>query len=199
MAHLNVDQLLFTRRQKEFFGKFYLLKKLPIAIVVFKDLNDGPGIRHHVHLKRISEANAGRCLGHQGGGAWPWVPLPTVHALDGCLMPAAAVLQACRCVGERDLSHISVGACRWIEAMTYVEASDTFLLAVFDGCREGLAPADCVLPPRAIHKCYLGARRTTSPHPEPRSAGPMQTARQSRSDPTPVAGIRRKRLRSTLH
>jgi len=71
VAHLNVDQLLFTRRQKEFFGKFYLLKKLPIAIVVFKDLNDGPGIRHHVHLKRISEANAGRCLGHQGGGHGP--------------------------------------------------------------------------------------------------------------------------------
>eukprot|EP00964_Phaeocystis_antarctica_P017442 scaffold9635_cov74-Phaeocystis_antarctica.AAC.1 len=29
---------------------------------------------------------------------------------DCCLMPAAAVLQACRCVGESDLSHSSAFA-----------------------------------------------------------------------------------------
>eukprot|EP00964_Phaeocystis_antarctica_P002134 scaffold1120_cov57-Phaeocystis_antarctica.AAC.1 len=49
----------------------------------------------------------------------------------GSHTPAAAVLQACRCVGESDLSHSSACAHRWIGAQTHVEASGIFVLTAF--------------------------------------------------------------------
>eukprot|EP00964_Phaeocystis_antarctica_P129820 scaffold93692_cov33-Phaeocystis_antarctica.AAC.1 len=57
----------------------------------------------------LGGAGEGRVAPHGPGCHSQWCK-PT----DCCLMPAAAVLQACRCVGESDLSHSSACAHRWI-------------------------------------------------------------------------------------
>ena len=85
--------------------------------------------------RRPSETNLCAMLGGAGEGRvasrGPGCHSQRCTPTDCCLMPAAAVLQACRCVGESDLSHCSACARRWIGAQTHVDASGIFVLTAF--------------------------------------------------------------------